>query len=126
MDSKLLKIFIVEDDDSITNLYKQVFQLNGYFTMGTASNGEEAVRKYKNFNEKPDLIIMDHRMPYKNGLEAMTDILKMNDTSLILFVSADYSIEKEALSNGASGFLQKPFSIEEIIKNIEDILMNNK
>ena len=118
----MVEIFIVEDDNSLVNLYKKVFKLNGYAIVSTASNGGEAVLKYMNFDEKPDVIIMDHRMPCKNGLEAMKDILKITDTSTFLFVSADDSIQKEVLSHGASVFLQKPFSIAKLLNHINDIL----
>ncbi len=84
-----------------------------------ALEGEEAIHKYINLNEKVDLIILDHRMPKKNGLEIMNEILKINTNAKIIFVSADSEIEKKALENGAKCFLKKPISGEELINEIK-------
>jgi len=84
-----------------------------------ALEGEEAIHKYINLNEKVDLIILDHRMPKKNGLEIMNEILKINTNAKIIFVSADSEIEKKALENGAKSFLKKPISGEKLINEIK-------
>ena len=78
--------------------------------------------KYSNFIEKPDLIILDHRMPKKNGLEIMKEILKVNGDAKIIFISADVDIKEEALTNGASTFLKKPIPEEILIKEIKTLL----
>ena len=65
---------------------------------------------------------MDHRMPIKNGIETTKEILKMNENVKIIFLSADKSVQKEALSIGASNFLEKPFSLELLIKVIKEAL----
>ena len=81
-----------------------VLKAYGFKVMGMAKNGEEAVEKYKNFNPKPDIIIMDHRMPIKNGIEATKEILQINDDVKVIFASADLSVEKFARSIGAISF----------------------
>lgn len=88
--------------------------------MGIASDGEEAVRKYKEMSEKPVIIIMDQRMPVKDGVSATQEILKMDPSATIFFGSADLHIEKEALAAGAKGFLLKPFRIEELLQAITE------
>lgn len=85
-----------------------------------ASDGEEAVRKYREMSEKPVVVIMDQRMPVKDGVSATQEILKMNPDATIFFGSADLHIEKEALAAGAKGFLLKPFRIEELLGAIEE------
>lgn len=88
--------------------------------MDVASDGEEAVRKYREMKEKPVVVIMDQRMPVKDGVSATQEILRMNPDATIFFGSADLHIEKEALAAGARGFLLKPFRIEELLAAIED------
>lgn len=85
-----------------------------------ASDGEEAVRKYREMSEKPVVVIMDQRMPVKDGVSATQEILKMNPDATIFFGSADLHIEKEAMAAGAKGFLLKPFRIEELLGAIEE------
>ncbi len=88
--------------------------------IGVASDGEEAVRKYKEMKEKPVIIIMDQRMPVKDGMSATQEILEMDPSATIFFGSADLHIEKEAIAAGAKGFLLKPFRIEELLAAIKE------
>ena len=116
-------IFIVEDDPDLVELYKIIIERNGkYAVLGAATNGEEAIEKYKVFNEKPDLILMDHRMPLKDGIETTIELLKLDGNLRILFVSADVSVREKALEIGAVGFLDKPSSMKEFLKEIEKYL----
>lgn len=115
-------VFIVEDDKSIQTLYKKFLNLHGFEVIGTANNGEEAVSKFKNFSRKPDIILMDHRMPVKDGIEATKEILKLNNKVNVLFASADKTIKEEALSLGIIGFLDKPFSLDKLVNKIKRTL----
>ena len=116
---KIISIFIVEDDSSLRSLYEKALNLNGYKVIASAENGLEAVNKFKNFSEKPDIILMDHRMPMKSGIEAAKEILEIDSSIKIIFVSADETIKEEALSNGAVSFKDKPFSLQRLFNNIE-------
>ncbi len=85
---------------------------------GIAEDGEEAVIMFKAFLIKPKVILMDHRMPEKTGLEATEEILDLDKKVKIIFVSADVSIKEEALSIGAFSFWVKPFTIDQLIIEI--------
>lgn len=91
-----------------------------------ASDGEEAVRKYRDMKDKPVIIIMDQRMPVKDGVSATQEILNMDPAATIFFGSADLHIEKEALAAGAKGFLLKPFRIEELLEAIEETVADKE
>ena len=117
----IISIFIVEDDHSLRLLYEKALQLNGYDVVGSAKDGEEAVNMYNRFSSKPDIILMDHRMPIKNGIEATKEIFR-NSSDIkpkIIFVSADRSIKETALSIGVISFKNKPFSLKRLFNNIE-------
>ena len=118
----MVSIFIVEDDESLSILYKKALILNGYDVIALAKNGQEAVNIFKELQNKPDIILMDHRMPIKNGLEATKEILKINNNSKIIFASADSSIKEEAISIGATSFKNKPFTLNKLIQNIEKVV----
>lgn len=115
-------MFIVEDDLALQRIYLEIFTAFGYEIIDTAINGLEAVEKFKTFIKKPDFIIMDYRMPLKNGIEAMKEIISFNSKTKIIFASADSSIEKLALSLGANSFLEKPFDIDNLITLIEKLM----
>ena len=117
----IISIFIVEDDHSLRLLYEKALKLNGYNVVGSAKDGEEAVNMYNSFSTKPDIILMDHRMPIKNGIDATKEIFQ-NSSDIkpkIIFISADRSIKEAALSIGVISFKNKPFSLERLFNNIE-------
>ena len=101
-----------------------MLESSGFKVVGTAENGEKAIQIYNKLPNKPDLILMDHRMPVKNGIEATKEILLINGKSKIIFLSADTSVKKLALDSGAVGFLAKPFSFETLVNEIKFILSN--
>lgn len=92
--------------------------LNGYKVIASAENGIDAVNMFKNFSEKPDVVLMDHRMPLKSGIEVAKEILELDNGAKIIFMSADSTVKEEALSNGAVSFKDKPFSLERLFNNI--------
>jgi len=118
------KIFIVDDDRAILRLYKMILGQKGFKNVVFAHNGREAIDEYRKFRKKPQIIIMDHRMPILNGIDAMNHILKMNKGPKIIFASADSSVREQAISQGAYDFLNKPFDIQELLKTIQTALNN--
>ncbi|MFW9881347.1 MAG: response regulator [Candidatus Thorarchaeota archaeon] len=118
----MVSILIVDDEPSIQFTFKQILLAYGYKIAGIANNGEEAVNLFKSLLKKPDIILMDYRMPIKNGLEATKEILQMDNNINIIFTSADCSIKDAVLSLGAVGFQEKPFKIEKLIEIIQKTL----
>ncbi len=118
----MIKAMIVEDEETLHVLYIMMLDLMHIQIVGTAKNGAEAVERYKSLKEKPEIILMDYRMPIKNGIEATKDLKAIDSNSKILFASADSAIEHEAMSVGAIGFLLKPFGFEDLKKAINKAL----
>jgi two-component system chemotaxis response regulator CheY len=90
--------------------------------VGVAEDGEEAVSMFRSFVERPKIILMDNRMPKKNGVEAAKEILQIDKNIKIIFISADDSIKEEVLSNGAFGFCDKPLMIDSLVNIIRNAL----
>ncbi len=118
----MITIFIVDDDDDICKLYKKLLLKRGYSVIDTAQNGEEAILKYRSFPIKPDVVLMDHRMPQKDGVETTKEIRKISPKQIIIFASADPSIKSMALSVGANFFAIKPFRFEELLETINKLI----
>ncbi|MFX1372152.1 MAG: response regulator [Promethearchaeota archaeon] len=121
----MIKIFIVDDDDSILKLYKQFFEYKGFNVIDYAKDGNEAVNKYLRFKTKPDLVIMDYQMPFKNGIEATKEILKIDGNIKIILISGDCSIKNEALAAGAIIFKKKPFNLQELYLSVSTLICNS-
>ena len=99
--------------------------LNGYKVIALAENGIDAVKMFKSFSDKPDVILMDHRMQFKSGIEAAKEILEIDGKTKIIFMSADSTVKEEALLNGAVSFKDKPFSLQRLFNNIEKALQSS-
>lgn len=122
----MIKIFIVEDDLQLRLLYEKVLKQEGFDVVDTAINGLEAIEKFNDFVVKPDIILMDYMMPIKDGLEAMKEILAIDDKAKIVIMSVDRDIKKQALVNGAIGFINKPFSFRYISNYIKKLIKSQK
>ncbi len=113
-----VSIFVVEDEGAFYEIYNTVFSLIGAELSDWAYSGEEAVAKFERLTACPDLVIMDHRLPGMNGIETMTAMAQLKPGVRTLFVSADGSIEGDAINGGAVGFLRKPFELSAFISAI--------
>lgn len=121
-----IKVFVVEDDPHLQFFYRQIITLNGFELVGIAGNGGEAISMFKSFTEKPDVIIMDHRMPVKNGIDTSKELLEIDKNIKIIFSSADASVRQEASSLGVTDFIDKPFTIEQILDLIQKVVISKK
>jgi two-component system chemotaxis response regulator CheY len=115
-------VLIVEDDSCVHDLLTRFLVMRGHSVAGNAFNGAEAVDIFINLDPKPNLILMDYRMPVMNGIEATRRILEIEPLAQILFLSADSRVKDEAIEAGACGFLRKPISCSEIITTIEKLI----
>ncbi len=122
MGDKMATIFTVDDDKDIMKVYRDVFQMKNHDIVAEAQDGEEAIRIFKAMKKCPDIIIMDHRMPAKNGLEAMKDIRNINPLQGIIFVTADSEAAKRAIELGANSSILKPFRMDNLFNAIETTL----
>jgi len=108
-DKKEINIVLVEDDFLVAELIKQIlYKLDlGYKIIGKASNGAEGIELVKTL--KPDLVIMDIKMPQMNGIEATKIIQEKYPTPVIMLTSYENSkLIDEASDAGAAAYLTKP------------------
>ena len=115
---KIEKVFIVDDEPSLQFFYKKILIIGGFEVAGIASNGKEAVSMFKSFSNKPKVILMDHRMPEMSGIEASKLILQIDSRVKIIFISADISVEEEAISIGAFLFIDKILTVSKMLRAI--------
>lgn len=115
----MVTIFIIDDEAILHRLYKDVFAIKGHEVVADAYDGEEAVQKFKKMSPKPEVIILDHRMPNKDGLEAMSEILGLEPDARIVFISADANVREQAIAGGAVSFGLKPVTIRHMLDLVE-------
>ncbi|RLB08044.1 MAG: response regulator, partial [Deltaproteobacteria bacterium] len=117
-------IFIVDDSPTILMSLKTNLEMNG-FKVETASNGEDAVNKLNN-GVNPDLIITDLNMPRMDGFKLIEHVRQMKTFRFkpILVLTTESQLQKreEAKRLGATGWLVKPVSGNDLIKVIKKVL----
>jgi len=111
---------IVDDDIFLQKVLSRILLVGGHNVVGQAYNGAEAVEIFNELNPRPDIILMDYRMPVMDGASATRKILQIDPGSRILFISADDSVRIDALDAGALGFLTKPIRSQLLFATIHE------
>ena len=113
------KILICDDSILARKQIKDVIATLGSPTIFEASDGQTAIDIYK--EHKPDMVFLDIVMPKKDGNIAIEEIISYDKNAIIIIVSSvgTQTQLKCALEAGATDFIQKPFTKEQIIESIE-------
>jgi DNA-binding response OmpR family regulator len=114
------KILIIEDDDEMRALLRDVIEEEGY-KIDSVNNGSEAFRKL--VKETFDLIITDIRMPGLTGLDILPGMRKLQPEASIIVITAFGSeeIQRKAFERGANAYLEKPIHFQNLRTLIHDM-----
>jgi len=116
-------VLLVDDEETIVDVGRQMLEKLGYRTL-IARSGLEALDLYEKRKTEIDLVILDMIMPGVGGGETY-DRMKELDDSVKVLLSSGYSINgqaQEILNRGCRGFIQKPFSLNDLSFKIKDVL----
>lgn len=116
-----IKVIIADDSDFVRDGMKIILDVDDEFeVLGTAANGREAIDLAE--KEHPDVFLMDIQMPEMDGIEATKYIVEHDlGKVLILTTFDDDDLVKQALQNGAKGYLIKnhtPDHLKQMIKSV--------
>lgn len=114
-------ILLAEDEPALGQIIKESLETR-HFNVLLCENGEKAYHVYK--NNKPELLVLDVMMPKKDGFTLAKEIRLEDDTIPILFLTAKSQTEDvvEGFNIGGNDYLKKPFSIEELIVRINNLI----
>ncbi len=114
-----LKVLICDDSMFVRRKMKDSLSALGVTKIFEASDGEKAVVKYAESN--PDIVFMDIVMPVKTGVDALKDIKSIDPDAKVIMASSVGTQKnlKEAISEGAFDFLQKPINERDLLKMLE-------
>lgn len=115
------RVLIVDDAAFMRMLLKDIISKGGYEVVGEASNGAEAIEKYKEV--KPDIVTMDITMPDMNGIEATKKIMEIDPNANIIMCSAmgQQMMVVEAIQAGAKDFIVKPFQQGRVVEALSKV-----
>ena len=114
----MAKILIVDDAAFMRMMLKDILTKAGHTVAGEASDGDEALMKYKEL--KPDLTTLDITMPRKDGIEALKEIISYDPEAKCVMCSAmgQQQMVIKAIQNGARDFVVKPFVPERVAEAV--------
>ena len=123
-ENPLARILIIDDEATIRRPLKIFLERAGHEVMD-AANGSEAVRLWR--QQAGDLVITDIHMPEKNGLEAIIELRQIAPRARFLAMSGgDMNARVDVLGDatllGAVRTISKPFTLEEMLRAVEEVL----
>ncbi len=119
-------VLICDDEDLMRRVTGQMLERQGYTVLYTAA-GKEAVERYQKFTGEVSLVILDLNLYEESGLDVFRQLKKL-DPDVNVIISSGYSEHEhltEARNEGAAGFLQKPFTMDKLLKIVKKSLAGN-
>ncbi len=119
------KVFYVEDELFLAKIVKESLESRG-FDVTMESDGGKALAAFK--KAEPDICVLDVMLPNKDGFEIADEIRNINEEIPIIFLTAKTQTEDvvKGFTIGGNDYVRKPFSMEELIVRIQNLLRLNK
>jgi len=118
----MAKILIMDDEPALRNVTFNILKPSGH-TLFLAEDGREAIEIAR--KEKPDLALLDIRVPgYPDGLEVLDELKKIDPSVKCIMLSGfgDDDAALDAISKGAFDYISKPFKIDEVLGAVNKAL----
>ena len=115
------KILVIDDEKNILESIKMVLGYENY-PVATTNNGLDGIDLFKTL--KPDIVLLDVKMPGFNGIDVLKQLKEINEFSEVIMISGHSGIEEalEAAKLGAFDFLEKPISREKLILTVRNAM----
>lgn len=118
------KVLYVEDETFLGKIVKESLESRGYEVI-MESDGNKVLTLFK--QNSPDVCVLDVMLPNKDGFTIADEIRNVDETVPIIFLTAKTQTEDvvKGFTIGANDYIRKPFSMEELIIRIKNVLRNN-
>jgi len=118
------KILVVDDEANIRKVLKMSLEKLGHYRVATAATGEEGIKLTRQF--KPDLIILDIRLPDMNGIDVLCYLkseFPLSKTPVLMLSGLDdEDIRQQCHHEYCEEYVDKPFVIQDLLDRIQSIL----
>ena len=117
-----LRILIADNESIIRMDLKELLEEAGHEVVGEAADGLKAVELTRKL--KPDLVIMDIKMPEMDGIQALKKIKEADANAAVIMCSAmgQQAMVIEAIQSGAKDFIVKPFQAERVLEAVKKVV----
>jgi two-component system nitrogen regulation response regulator NtrX len=119
------RILVIDDEAAIRDSLRMILEYEDYRFLG-AANGPEGIAMAQ--RERPDLVLLDIKMPGMDGMEVLRALRAADDTLPIVMISGHGTTATavDAIKSGATDFLEKPLGSERVIVTLKNALMQSE
>jgi two-component system, NtrC family, nitrogen regulation response regulator NtrX len=119
------RILVIDDEGAIRDSLKMILEYEDYQFVGAAT-GQEGIAAVQ--RERPDLVLLDIKMPGMDGLEVLRKLHALDETLPVVMISGHGTTATavEAIRSGAIDFLDKPLSSERVIVTLQNALRQSE
>ena len=123
--AKPIKILLAEDEAALGQIIKESLETRDFEVL-LCEDGEKAFTTYKALS--PEILVLDVMMPKKDGFTLAKEIREIDDTIPIIFLTAKSQTQDvvEGFTIGGNDYLKKPFSMEELIVRIHNLISRTR
>ena len=117
-------ILVVDDEEIVRDTTRTILEFAGYKVI-VAKDGFEAVDRFQEASEQISCVLLDFRMPGKNGEETLSEIREINSVTPVVLVSAYCNEDsvKRMIQSGLSGLISKPYRCEDLMDVLDELVL---
>lgn len=117
----MAKILVIDDEKSIRDTLKEILEYEDH-KVDLAADGEEGLEQFK--NNKYDIVLLDIKMPKKDGIEVLEDIFGVATDVPVIMISGHGNIDTavESIKKGAYDFIEKPLDLNRLLVTIRNAM----
>jgi CheY-like chemotaxis protein len=124
--SRHRKVMILEDEKTLSEIYRQIIEREGHSVVIVAKTAKEALSKFNQAQSaklgedgQPEILIADNRLPDGLGIEVSKELLRLNPKLKIILATADESVtDQTATEAGIAQVLRKPFDTSSLLSSL--------
>ena len=119
-DGEAYKVLVVDDSMFVTKQISQILTSEGFDVVGTASDGQQGLEKYKELYPNVDVVTMDITMPKMDGVSSLEQIIAFDKDAVVVMISAlgKQDLVKKSLLVGAKNYIVKPLDRKKVLERI--------
>jgi len=118
-------VLAIDDEEHILDIVKTFLEGEG-FAVETHTDPRRAVEWYQQRWREVDVILLDYLMPDMNGEAVFEQVRKIHpEARVVLLTACDGSVAKKLLEQGLRGYIQKPFYLSQLAREIQNVLASS-
>ena len=120
--SKKQCVLVIDDEKAVLETIKDALECYG-FTVYTASSTKEAIAVFRDNQHDIGMVLLDYLLPEMSGEWIFENLRSLDpDVRVVLLTGCEESVANRMLKRGLRGYLQKPFSMPDLVESVQDAI----